>query len=393
MEINDFSQTGIYPDLINEFSTNGHDIYVVSPCEKKNKKRYKLLREKGHIHLISAMIPNYYGEQLFQKGYSSLVIGKKYLEAIYNSIPTVKFDLVLYSTPPITFVNVIEKIKRRDKANTYLLLKDIWPQGPIDIGSLSTGGLKGIVTRYFKRKEIKLYKISDFIGCMSEKNRQYLVENSNIDSKIIDICPNSIKIRDPITVDSTSIRNKYGLPVDKTIFVYGGNLGVAQGIDFIISCLSNNESNSDTFFLIVGSGTEYNRLKKWFEINKPKNSKIISYLPKNEYMRVMASCDVGLIFLDHRFTIPNFPSRLLSYMEGRMPVLAATDTATDIGQVIVDGKFGYWCKSDNVNEFNVLLKRFIDRDEREKMGDNAYNYLVMHYDVKYAYEVIVSHFS
>jgi len=393
MEINDFSQTGIYPDLINEFAKNGHDIYVVSPCEEKNKDKYQLLREKEHVHLVSALIPDYFGVGLFQKGYSSLMIGKRYIDAINKAIPTVKFNLILYSTPPITFVSVIEKIKKRDNAYAYLLLKDIWPQGPIDIGALSETGVKGLVTRYFKRKEQKLYEISDFIGCMSENNRKYLIEKSGVDKNKIEICPNSIKVRKRPEFDKDEVRRSNGLPTDKTIFVYGGNLGVAQGIDFIISCLEKNEENIDTFILIVGSGTEYNRLAQWFEKSNPHNSKLISYLPKEEYMKVMAACDVGLIFLDHRFTIPNFPSRLLSYMEGKMPVLAATDPNTDVGTVIEEGKFGYWCESNNAESFVSLMNKFSDESRRREMGENAYQFLINHYDAARTYKIIFPHVS
>ena len=391
MEINDFSQTGIYPDLINEFAKNGHDIYVVSPCEEKNKNKYQLLREKEHVHLVSALIPDYFGVGLIQKGYASLVIGKRYIDAINKAIPTVKFNLILYSTPPITFVSVIDKIKKRDNAYAYLLLKDIWPQGPIDIGALSETGVKGLVTRYFKRKEQKLYEISDFIGCMSENNRKYLIEKSGVDKNKIEICPNSIKVRNRPEFDKDEVRRSNGLPIDKTIFVYGGNLGVAQGIDFIISCLEKNEENKDSFILIVGSGTEYNRLAQWFEKSNPQNSKLISHLPKEEYIKVMAACDVGLIFLDYRFTIPNFPSRLLSYMEGKMPVLAATDPNTDVGTVIEEGKFGYWCESNDSEKFVKLMELFQEQNERIRMGDNAFDYLKNNYDVADSYSIIISH--
>lgn len=393
MEINDFSQTGIYPDLISKFAENGHDIYVISPCEEKNKNKYQLLREKEHVHLVSALIPDYFEVGLIQKGYASLVIGKRYIDAIYKAIPTVKFNLILYSTPPITFASVIEKIKKRDNAYAYLLLKDIWPQGPIDIGALSETGVKGLVTRYFKRKEQKLYEISDFIGCMSENNRKYLIEKSGVDKNKIEICPNSIKVRNRPEFDKDEVRRSNGLPTDKTIFVYGGNLGVAQGIDFIISCLEKNEENKDTFILIVGSGTEYKRLQQWFEKSNPHNSKLISHLPKEEYMKVMAACDVGLIFLDHRFTIPNFPSRLLSYMEGKMPVLAATDPNTDVGTVIEEGEFGYWCESTDSEKFVRLMNRFSDYSGRHKMGENAYQFLINHYDVSRTYQIIISHVS
>ena len=226
---------------------------------------------------------------------------------------------------------------------------------------------------------------------MSESNCKYLIEISGVDKEKIEICPNSVKIRGKKIIDKVSVRQKNDLPVKKTIFVYGGNLGIAQGIDFILSCLKENEKRTDSFILIIGSGVEFPRMMRWFEKNQPKNSKLIAAVPKKEYMELMAACDVGLIFLDHRFTIPNFPSRLLSYMEGKMPVLAATDTATDIGQVIEEGEFGYWCESNDVQAFINLMDRMTNESERIRMGKNAFNYLKENYDVKRAYEIIIAH--
>ncbi len=391
MKINSFSQTGIYPDLVNEFADNGHDIYVVSPCEQKDKEHYELIKEQGHIHLVNALIPNYFEVGLLQKGISSIMIENQFMNAINAALPSVRFDLVLYSTPPITFCGVIERIKKRDKASTYLLLKDIWPQGPIDIGALSTTGFKGIITRYFKKKEKRLYDISDYVGCMSERNCQYLIEHSEIDKEKVEICPNSIKIRNINTTDKITVRKENNLPLEKIIFMYGGNLGIAQGIDFIVECLEKNEENDSTFILIVGAGTEYTKLEKWFKQQEPKNSRLLSYLPQNEYMKVMAACDVGLIFLDHRFTIPNFPSRLLSYMEGRMPVLVATDPNTDVGIVAEKGGFGYWCESNDSDQFISLMKKF-DEEKCKHMGECAFRYLNDHYGISKAYNTIMAHF-
>lgn len=86
----------------------------------------------------------------------------------------VKFDLILYSTPPITFTNVIKYVKRHNpKAMTYLMLKDIFPQNAVDIQMLSKTGLKGILYRWFRRKEKEMYRISDWIGCRA-RNVEYV---------------------------------------------------------------------------------------------------------------------------------------------------------------------------------------------------------------------------
>lgn len=126
-------------------------------------------------------------------------------------------------------------------------------------------------------------------------------------------------------VDWDSIRKKYNLPVGKPIFIYGGNLGKPQGIDYLIQCLVANKQRNDCHFLIVGNGTEYHKLNNWLTNTKVGNISLFSVLPENDYDVLVQSCDVGLIFLDFRFLMQNYPSRLLSYLEFKMPIIAATD--------------------------------------------------------------------
>ena len=130
-------------------------------------------------------------------------------------------------------------------------------------------------------------------------------------------------------------------------------------------------------------------LKDYIQEEKPINLKLSERLPKKDYDRLIASCDVGLIFLDNRFTIPNFPSRMLSYMQAGLPVLACTDKNTDIGSVIVDGQFGWWLESNNPKEFCNLL-RSIKKDELKEKGTMSTLHL-QDYDCKKVANNIISH--
>ena len=194
------------------------------------------------------------------------------------------------------------------------------------------------------------YKSADYIGCMSPANVEYILKNNpELSEKIVEVCPNSIDIPSHgyHSICGVGIK-EYGIPLNRTVFMYGGNLGKPQGIDFLIDCLESNISNKQVYFMIVGAGTEYAKLKGYFDRVKPPNAQLLKLLPKNEYELLLNHCDVGLIFLDRRFTIPNFPSRMLSYMQASMPVLAATDVNTDIRQIMEEGRFGLWCESGNV---------------------------------------------
>lgn len=389
-KIKTLEEHDLYTDLLRKFSEEGHSVCVISPTERIFNEKTEI-RTEGNATFLSVRIGNITKTNMIEKGISTLLIEKQILCAIKKYLSEVKFDLVLYPTPPITFYQCVKYIKKRDGAKSYLMLKDIFPQNAVDIGILSKYGIKGLIYRYFRNKEKKLYSISDTIGCMSQANVDYLIEhNPYLNPNKIEICPNAIEPRD-LRLSETermAMRDKYGIPKDKTIFVYGGNLGKPQGIPFIIECIDKAQSIDGAFFLIVGSGTEYHKLEEYVEEKNPKNLKLMKAIPKEDYDRFVASCDVGLIFLDYRFTIPNFPSRLLSYMQAGLPVLAATDPNTDVGKVIVDGGFGWWCESNSVEVFGKVITESLNADVKD-MGEKAFKYLDDVWNVKKQYADIV----
>ncbi len=379
----------IYPDLLRQFRDHGHDIYIVSPRERRTGLKTELI-ETDHVHMLYVRIGNITKCGFIEKGVSTIMIETQFKSAIKKHFRNIHFDLIMYSTPPITLVGVVEYAKKRNGAKTYLLLKDIFPQNSVDLGMLSKSGIKGLMYKFFRRKEKKLYAISDRIGCMSQANAEYILKhNSEISQDKVEICPNSV---DPIDMriseeEKLEIRKKYDLPLDKKIFVYGGNLGRPQDVPFIVACLKACEDIKDGYFVIAGSGTDRHFLEEYVEAEKPSHVKLFGFIPKAEYDKMIACCDVGLIFLDHRFTIPNFPSRLLSYMQAGLPVLACTDPNTDVGRVIADGGFGWWCESDDADGFkNALQKCLLDLDSR---GESAWDYLNDHYRAEMGYEMII----
>ena len=386
----DINAHGIYTDLLREFMKHDHHIYVVTPVERRRGEETQLI-EQGNAKILKVKTLNIQKTGIIEKGLGTVLIERQFLNAIKKYYGNVKFDLVLYATPPITLVAPIRYIKKRDGARTYLMLKDIFPQNAVDLGMMTTTGLKGLLYKVFRKKEKDLYAVSDKIGCMSQANVDYVLKhNPEIPKEKVEICPNAIEVIDKrITPEKKmEMRQKYGLPLDKKIFVYGGNLGKPQGIPFLIECLRAEKENDKVFFLIVGDGTEYSLLENFVNTEKLQNMRLMQRLPKEDYDALVAACDVGMIFLDHRFTIPNFPSRLLSYMQAGLPVLACTDSNTDIGKVITEGEFGWRCKSDDVKAFTEIVNSAVNTDTTEQKR-NAEKYMADHYSVEIAYDRII----
>lgn len=378
----DVNTRGIYSDLMREFMNRGNHVYIASPTERRFGKKTHL-KKSHNCDILKIKTLNIQKTNPIEKGIGTILLEYQFDWAIRKYWGDVKFDLVLYATPPITFNRVIDRIKRRCGCRSYLMLKDIFPQNAVDLGMMKKGSF---LYNMFRKKEERLYELSDTIGCMSPANCEYVIrENPEVEAEKVEVCPNAIMPMDiPVVSDKerSQMLNRLNIPSDKRLFIYGGNLGKPQGVDFLLRVIVANESCQNCHIIVVGSGTEFTKMSNWFGINKPSNATLLAGIPKDEYDKLVRICDVGLIFLDPRFTIPNFPSRLLSYLENSMPVLLATDPNTDMGRIAEATGFGLATINGDLDSFMknmAILSQ--DTNMIKKMGARGKAYLLDNYTV------------
>ncbi|MBW8362823.1 MAG: glycosyltransferase family 4 protein [Kaistella sp.] len=386
-EIDSVEDRGIYQDLLRKFRDEGHDMTIVTPVQRRRNIATNLVKKEG-VSILQVKTLNIQKTNIFEKGIGTMAIEYQYLAALKEFLFNTTFDLVLYSTPPITLVKVIDYIKRRDSALSYLLLKDIFPQNAVDMKMIKENGF---IHRQFLKKEKKLYEISDGIGCMSPANADFIRRHHpEVDPDKVEVNPNSVEPRYSAFAETQKeeIRRKYQLPLDKKILVYGGNLGKPQGLDFLLETIAAVK-NEKAFFVIVGDGTEYTRILDWFTLHKPSNAKLFGKLPKEDYDVLLSSCDIGLIFLDKNFLIPNFPSRLLSYLEIGIPIISATDPNTDIGDIIEKNGCGYKLLAGDLTTMQVTVDKLVNED-LSAYKERCRMLLENEYHVNRSYKIIMN---
>jgi glycosyltransferase involved in cell wall biosynthesis len=387
-KIDSIEERAIYPDLLRKFRDEGHSVTIMTPIERRYNLNSNCKIENG-CKIIKIKTLNVQKVNFFEKIIGILSINFLYTIGYNRFLKNERFDLIMYTTPPITLNKLISKLKLLNNTFTYLLLKDIFPQNAVDLKMFSK---KSLIYRYFRQKEVRLYEISDFIGCMSENNKKYIIEhNPNINKNKIDINPNSVFL-EPRN-EKNEIKSFEFLPKDKIILVYGGNLGKPQGIDFLLDIINELKSNNKIFFVIIGSGTESKRIENWIKNNQIDNAILIKTLPHADYNSLLKQCHIGLVFLSPEFTIPNYPSRILAYMENKLPILFGVDKYTDVGTDAEAGNYGLNCINGDLITFckNIDLL-VLDSELRKKMGLNGYERLKKDFNVNYSYNVIMNHF-
>ena len=218
-----------------------------------------------------------------------------------------------------------------------------------------------------------------------------LTHNPEIHKEKVEILPNAI-IPNPMPDRENakkSVKERYDIPQNAITVLFGGNLGKPQDVPSLIKCLDAVKYRQDFHFIICGSGSDFYLLKEYKEKVEPKNLCLIDFLPKKEYDELASGCDVGLIFLDHRFTIPNYPSRILSYMENATPVICATDPNTDVGKMVEENGFGFVCESNSVEGFVSCLEK-IKESDLVLLGDKARKACEELFPIEDCYHKIIS---
>jgi glycosyltransferase involved in cell wall biosynthesis len=375
------NNSSMYTDLTSEFLKNGHVVYVAAPGNQSTE-----VFIEGGITVLRINTLPLFNTSLLIKGLANLLLPYQYKRAITKYLSNVQFDLVVTPTPPITLIGTASYLKKKFNAGVYLILRDIFPQNAKDLGLINNR----IIFDYFRKKEKKLYKLADSIGCMSQKNIDFIrVHNPEINQEKIHLLPNWVTVKE--SDDSVVInRSKFDFG-DKFVAVFGGNFGIPQKVEFIIEVAEKLKENTNILFLLIGEGTEKNKITRLVLEKKLENVRIMEPLPRLEYLELLKACDIGLVNLSDRFTIPNIPSRTLSYWSLKIPVLAAVDKNTDYGELLERSNGGLWSLTGNINDYISNLMSLYNNPQRTKnLGLNGYNYLISELNTNNAYKTIIS---
>ncbi len=380
----------LYKDLMDEFRDHGHQVFVVCNDEKKNHND-QVFNEDG-MHVLRVKTAPIRKVNKLKKAHSLSTLGTKFKRQIKRHFNDVRFDLIITHTPTITLSGLMNYLKQKNQALFYLLLKDMWPH---DQASLGTIRRKGLIWHYFRWHEKRIYRYADYIGCMSPGNVRYLLEhNHGIDPGKVEENPNTIHPRGIGYNNSELVRSKYNIPVHTTVFIFSGNLSKGHNLEFLIASINALRAYQHAYFVVGGSGLYFNYLNQRILDLKLPNIFLYHYLPAEEFKQILSACDVGLVLLDSRYETPEFPSRLLAYLDAAKPVLCSINQATDIGDIIEKAGCGISTLNGDFQGFIDAIKYLAEnRHIRSLMGERARKLLHQRYLAKFSYDTIHKHLT
>jgi glycosyltransferase involved in cell wall biosynthesis len=268
-------------------------------------------------------------------------------------LANVRWDGVVWYSPTIFLGPLAHALKKASACRSYLIIRDIFPEWAVDMGLLS----RGLAYRFFKAIERYQYSVADVIGVQTSANLPYFDHWARQDGRRIEVLQNWLADAPDV---GSSISVAAGPLVGRTIFVYAGNMGVAQGMDILIDLAEHLLNRRDIGFLFVGRGSDVKRLCGNAKARGLDNVVFHDEIDPTEIPGLYTQCHIGIVALDPRHKTHNIPGKFLSYMQSGLPVLASINPGNDLAELIQRERVGRVCTDHSVDTLQRLALELVE---------------------------------
>jgi glycosyltransferase involved in cell wall biosynthesis len=368
-------------DLAYEFLGRGYEVSVLAP-DSTLQEKMSVTDEDG-VQVIRVRSGKLKHASRIQRTVNEARLSGVLWRGARDVLESQAIEVVVYFSPTIFFGRLVKRLKALWNCQSYLVLRDIFPQWAVDAGILR----KGLVFRYFHREEMRQYDAADVIGVQSPANLDYFASNPELGKYSLEVLYNWIREPAEQFFDH-GYRQQWGLE-GKVVFVFGGNIGIAQGVENLVTLAEGLRQIPEAHVLIVGSGSK----KKWLEERFAKlglsNASVHGPLDQDRYLAMLFEFDVGLVLLDPSLRTQNFPGKMLGYLAAGMPILAALNQGNDLQRIIDDADAGFVCSSSDQDSLIELARKLArSEDLRRRQGQNARKLLRSRFSVAAAADQI-----
>ncbi len=370
-------------DLTRELVRQGHQVTVLLPANDLEES-WGLIEHEG------ARILRLASPKTKDVGYVRRTIGEwlmpyAMMHSLQKSpVASELWDGVVWYSPSIFHGPLVRALKTKSECKSYLIIRDIFPEWALDLGLMRPG----LAYSFFTRIAREQYQAADIIGVQSPGNLGYF---DTLSEKLalgrVEVLQNWLSppasLPCPLRLDVTPLAGR-------KVFVYAGNMGVAQGLDLIIELADALRDRKDIGFLFVGRGSEAGRLEATSKDRGLDNVLFYPEIDPDEISGLYAQCVAGIVCLDRRLKSHNIPGKFLTYMQCGLPSLAIVNQDNDLAELIRTERVGAVCETHDIEAVTQLCLAMVEQlDNGELFADRCRSLFHRKFSVSQAAEQIV----
>ena len=339
-------------DLSKEFVQQGHSLTVILPSAELTQPW--ALEDFDGARVLRLRAPRTKDIGYVRRTIGECILPFAMLRNLRKSpLASEHWDGIVWYAPTIFLGPIASALKKASKCKGYLIVRDIFPEWALDMGLIG----QGLPYRFFKLVAQYQYSVADTIGVQTPGNSPYFSDWSHRKNRKIDVLQNWLadapNIGCSILLADTNLAGR-------KVFVYAGNMGIAQGMYILLDLAECFREKTDVGFLFVGRGSEAIRLTSQAKIRGLNNVLFRDEIPPEEIPGLYAQCHVGIVTLDQRHKTHNIPGKFLTYMQSGLPVLANINQGNDLAAIIQTEDVGRVSMDGSIETLVRLTQELVD---------------------------------
>lgn len=338
-------------DLSREFVRQGHELTVLLPSADLRTPWH--LEEMDGVQVLRLRAPRTKDIDYVRRTLGEFWMPFAMRRNLKRSpLAALRWDGVAWYAPSIFHGPLANTLKKASGCKGYLIIRDIFPEWAVDMGLMG----RGLPYRFFNGVARYQYSVADVIGVQTPGNQAYFEGWKKQPGRRLEVLQNWL---DKPAQARCTIRVKATPLAGRKVFVYAGNMGIAQGMDVLLDLAEKLQTRQDVGFLFVGRGSEAARLAQVSKQRGLNNVVFLDEIHPDEIPDLYSQCTAGIVALDPRHKSHNIPGKFLTYIQNGLPVLANVNAGNDLADLIRREQVGQVCESNQADELWGLAERLL----------------------------------
>ena len=339
-------------DLAQEFVRQGHTLTVMLPAAGLSAPW--ALEDFDGVQVLRLRSPKTKDINYVQRTINEFLMPFAMLRNLRKSpLAQERWDGVVWYAPSIFHGPLANALKKANGCKGYLIIRDIFPEWAADMGLMG----RGLPYKFFKAVANYQYSVADVIGVQTPGNEAYFENWRQGAGRKLEVLQNWLA---DAPVAGCSIEIAKTPLAGRKVFVYAGNMGVAQGMGILLDLAEKLLHRTDVGFLFVGRGSDVKKLAADAQARGLQNVLFQDEIHPDEIPGLYAQCQVGLVALDPRHKSHNIPGKFLTYMQSGLPVLANINAGNDLAGIIRHENVGSVSEDGSADTLALLALELID---------------------------------
>ncbi|WP_436486906.1 glycosyltransferase family 4 protein [Chitinophaga sp. ARDCPP14] len=380
--VNDHSGHAFTLQLSRQFAESGHEVlHAYSVSFQSPKGNFEDLPLSGSgLTVLPIMIKGKFDKYSLLKRRKQEI---EYARQLTNKLDTFRPNVVLSGTTPLFVQQHVQQYCLQKGIKFVYWCQDIYTIAIRQIARQKLGMISFPIWYYFKSLETKLLKRSAHVISITQDFND-LFDKWKLHPEQVTCIPNWAPLREiTLTGKNNDWAQRHNV-ADKTCIVYSGTLGLKHNPAMLSAAAAYFRTHKDVVFIVISEGLGAAFLQKEKEERQLDNLLLLPFQDFRDMSQVLGAADILLAILENDAGAYSVPSKVLTYLCAKKPIVLAMPPDNLSAAIVLDNKAGYCISPDNQQGFCQHIEKLLrDTTLRQEMGHNGRAYAEKHFDIKH----------